>query len=417
MSIADMARSKQLPHSRSLIHTDKMSSCRSQGNRSKKRQTIFDELLEIWNSEADHSEMANLFFDLLPCDLQVDILSAWINDAECGRCLLRALSALDVACSKADRPDFHFLLCKLPAISKWNQEKSVAFIDTYMLWLHSRQVSMRTLLLGKTDPMPKGFDESRPIIVLPSVEIVDASKRTSVCPRFVEWVLCCCPNVTALKCHVSSVPMFTSELVQQVPKLTSLRISGYDTPSMALIQAIGPQLRELRCIGGSTNDHLLQAIIDEKTCAQLQILEISSFYVSSAYLGQLVHVFKCLSELVCEAASRAAITLLLGFQQLKKITIRVRHSTNTRYCCVTLADILERRPDLKWLQVGFCKYDRNEGILNLASGYTTPYTTLDATLLSRITLAITCVNEVIVCGWLTESAAEMLADKFGDTLT
>lgn len=242
---------------------------------------------------------------------------------------------------------------------------------------------MQTLVLGKTKPIPQGFDESPPIALL-SVEVVDASKHSSISQKLVERVLYCCPNVTALEGHLSSMPVFTAALAERVPKLRSLRIAGYDFPSLASMQVIGPQLRELRFVGGNPNEHLLTVI--GSTCRQLQTLEISSFHITTLSLVELIQVCKHLSTLIFDASGSFEadhITELLGFRQIKKITIYIRLSNSVRCSCVAFAGILERRPDLEWLQVGPCKYARSEGILSLASDFA--YTdALDAALVSRI---------------------------------
>lgn len=64
---------------------------------------LFSTRLLCFLSPCAHHIMS-IFFELLPADLQLDILCAWLNKEDCGLSLLRVLSALDVACSQSDQP-------------------------------------------------------------------------------------------------------------------------------------------------------------------------------------------------------------------------------------------------------------------------------------------------------------------------
>lgn len=107
------------------------------------------------NKPAEEQQRAMTpFFAALPVDLQVAVLQTWIADPNHESILLRALSALDVACSNRSlrlpvqallaHPGIVWPQCDAGAQHR-NVKADVEPSDTagFMYWLHSRRVGVR----------------------------------------------------------------------------------------------------------------------------------------------------------------------------------------------------------------------------------------------------------------------------------
>lgn len=140
--------------------------------------------------------MTCLFFGLLPTDVQIDILHVWLDVADDrGRCLLKVLSALDVACSSSEQPSLRYLMDQLPPFGRSTDRSSgrnTQHIASYLQWLSSRDVPLITLALTAH------FDrlEATPDLMLPMVEALhwkgddSSADLTSVLQHVLQHVLC-----------------------------------------------------------------------------------------------------------------------------------------------------------------------------------------------------------------------------------
>lgn len=218
----------------------------------------------------------SLFFRLLPTDLQIDILSTWLDNKDNGYSLLRVLSALDVACSKADRTTFRSLTSELPPFGEYayTPNNVVMHVANFLEWLLSRKVRVKVLLLSLS--MSKA---TTPVILhestLPHVEVVYWKGYGQFPNPLVESVLRLCPGITTVDCWSLPQAFGVKTFVTQAPQLTSLTLSGhYSDWPLDSLRLVGPQLRELK-MKTSLFRNLL-SFLANNSCPCLQVLHIKT---------------------------------------------------------------------------------------------------------------------------------------------
>lgn len=362
---------------------------------------------------------------LLPSDIQLDILSLWVTDNDCGSGMLAVLSALDVALPRADRPAFHSLLTQLPPITKWKRENAIRFNDNVLKWLCSRRVQLQVLMLrrGRASISLKGALKKRwskivkyfhpSTATLPSVEVVHIVDSLALNEGDMAQILRMCPNLTQLDCWKNHISL-TAKLLSHTPKLTSLTLSGNVCP-LQTIQAVGSQLQVFRCSSRCSTDAAILIAEIGKQCPLLKALEFCSFHDSPPDLinNALPRACPLLEEVVWQANyclhHQDILSIMLDLPHIRRLTLEDIYSGER--CFEVFADLLEKARGLDFLEVCWNRYSRSDGLLHLAD-----YEQLPADLLTRIINACAGVTDFKMTLCLEHDAAMAIASTIAGQL-
>lgn len=321
------------------------------------------------------------FLSLLPTDLQIEILYAWISRGDCGNSLLLALSALDMAFSPSDQPGFHFLISQLPPFgehrSAFNEKKTIVHaLLGFMAWLASRKVALRSLRIrtfrfedANTEATCRGLRSSQ--LLLPAIEHISWAGSASAASELMRAVLLVCPNLTSLEAE--DFIAITPSVAATLPKLTYLTITKNEWwPFVESIAAIGHQLLELRVPAVQLEVELVEAI--NKHCLLLQSLEATVMFADD--VDDLLVDSKCFREFIITGPNLFLdeYKQLVLSQQLPTRfgAISLTEST-AQLACELIADTL-RLQKFKYLEIAGCKYSATEHLLSLNSQWLDPDT-------------------------------------------
>lgn len=344
----------------------------------------------------------SLFFVLLPSDLQIELLHTWLNGHSDGS-LVRALSALDIACARTNRQAWLSLLHQLPVLEEFSQTQNHAenILDG-LQWLSSRQIAVKSLLVPAA-VTPTNKDElSRPLALsLLSLEtIVWMGVPESY--ALLAMVLRGAPNLSSLSsdCCYSAFTQSTS-----LPKLTTLNITGPLHQELVFLKFLGRQLLVLRV--HSVTMTTSSAALIAGHCNSLRTLEITPHDVNN--ILQILEACHHLSDVTVHMQEDEEISRIIAeHPQLTRLTA---HRYPSRTDCVIMADMLARRPELEYIQIAQCSYS-TEGVLEFRS------MSLTADLLERtLTVCPTIHTLMIKLTYLTEASAEIIGRKLGNRLT
>lgn len=312
----------------------------------------------------------SLFFGLLPTDLQVDVLHEWINDKNHGYTLVRALSAMDVACPKSHQAAFRSLVRQLPAFGESRpgaeSSPSIRGIADYVLWLGRMDVAIQSLLLADNNTC--GIDALNSTnLRLAAVESISWTGSQYLSSELIQAVLRACPNLTQLQVgqSVAVNPAHTPRLKRFV-KLTGSRLELAAIELQSMLAAFGPQLQELRIPEYDLPDPLFQFICDQ--CPRLEVVEITVVRAERGKCLRLLQSCKHISELVVHYKSSAdvnpgEISDLAACPQLQRLTVKASALNYVAY--VLFAQIRSVRPDLQYLKVCGWSYSAPDGILKI----------------------------------------------------
>lgn len=275
--------------------------------------------------------MMSLFFSLLPSDLHIDIFSTWLDAADSGYSLVRILSAVDVACSNAqDQPAFRDVIRQLPPFGQHMHQgessKRVKHVDSYLQWLSSRNVPLKSLDLADTL----------------SLELLGS-------PLLASMESIACSNITAVKSD-SALPHGS---LRELKRLTITASFNFSLVNECLA-VIGPRLQALHMkhyVLSASRSHFLAVL-----CPLLQVLEVAA------------HPDKGLAILVERCAHIQHVELhgwlpsttverVLAFPQIKWFALHNPHMDDERF-----VRIVKARPDIAHLHLGEYKYSDAEGL-------------------------------------------------------
>lgn len=310
-----------------------------------------------------------LFLSLLPTDLQILVLNTWIDTDSCGWQLLRALSALDVACGKVHQPSFRSLTSLLLPFGEClsvPSKSGIKYAINYIQWLNSRKVAVKALLLSgySSDGLEDLNQQAAAPITLASVEQIVWRNNSAVRGPLLEAVLRACPNIQSLQTDdfLDFAPPFVAPLFTPPPKLNAITIIDMDSVDFQSLGVIGPQLLELRMKRCVLSDEQVKLIMEH--CPLLQVLEARR--INHDIVMDLFWSCKQLKELYLAENffTEDDITTLLAFEQIKRLTVNVTSFSSTD--CNMLVDVMCRFPGTEYLRIGKCVYSSAEGILELA---------------------------------------------------
>lgn len=337
----------------------------------------------------------SLFFNGLPMDLQIEVLHTWINVKGCEWELLKALSAMDIACcSKRHRLSFRSLARQLPPIggSHHSPKYSLKRLIGYMSWVHNRTVRVKSLLL-KGRLTASDFRKAGRSLSLPSVEYISWVGPFAIPNEVNEAVLQLCPNATSLDC--ADFGGFSASAMDCAPKLTAVSMSSSKYYHCGSLRAVGPRLRKLRMVAFGRVAKSVQEF-----CPLLQKLECevpiglsrpTVFQQLLEHCTQLVELKLHNLDRSCSLDPRC-FKELVAFRQLQRLSVHQPEWENRVDDIAVFADLLELRPDLM-LQIGNCKHFPLDGILHVVSG-----SYLEGNTLSRILNCCAAVSELVVSG-------------------
>lgn len=313
----------------------------------------------------------SLFFDVLPADLQIDILFAWIMHRDDGYDLLKVLAALDMACSQACRPPFLWLTSQLPPfgdLPSKNSTRGILHVVSFVHWLSSRRVALKALLIKDTD-CDQFADE--PAITLPAVERICWTGNALDCSHLLKGLLRCCPNLTSMDCEAfSSATIGPTFLTKHVPKLNEMVMNGSVFASPQSIW-LPPQLQVLRLRQYPLDSYLQLGRRIASSCPLLKTLEAlcqtDNVYSVLGILGACSRLREL--TLLGSGLKGEGIARILAFGQIKRFSCQARtsHTSHGPQSEEVFANTLELRPDLEYLQVNCCHYFRPEGNLHIIS--------------------------------------------------
>lgn len=320
--------------------------------------------------------MMSSFFGLLPADLQVEVLFVWLNSTiDDVRSLLRAMSALDIACSKTLQPLFRGMIRQLPPLGDKcaNSSQKSSALSSYIRWLDSRSVSVQSLhLSGASAFTDDTHDHSSQELSLSSIRHLHWREVCHVSSIDAQQVLRALPNLTAI--HCDAFPAFVDVIAELTPKLTIFSRNEKSNNCPSSMTTICSQLLELRLPACALNDQLADIICT--TCSKLQLLACSATPVhehSTRDLEQIGDTCGNLTTLILHFSSlydRPAQELCLAAAVLPRIKILHIHrsdSASSRTSWLVFASIVKLRRDFDCLQVAQLKLSPAEGILNLSS--------------------------------------------------
>lgn len=345
----------------------------------------------------------SLFFSLLPSDLQIDILFVWLNHKDCGWSLVRALSSLDIACSKACQRPWRWLLTQLPPFGEFSSSMSITevkLVSEYVQWLHSRQVAVKSLQLALS------AIGGMPTLLLPSVEII-SWRLCAASTEYLESVLLCCPNVTSVHTTMVQLEAFTPATAAVLTKLKALTISIYSDISVNCLSMVGPRLTELRLENCSLDTRQLAELISQH-CPLLQVLRLRHevfadlllVFAACSLLEELILPGKALNE-------EEVAVIIASLPHITRITVNAL----SQHASSIFASMLELCPNILLLSIGRCKWSQEEGILELANG-----NLLDLAIITRIFDICTSVSALLISSHLYDGLAELIVQRLGSGL-
>lgn len=312
----------------------------------------------------------SLFFDLLPTDLQIHVLLVWLNNETMGCDLMKVLSSLDIACAVSYEKSWRDLLRHIPPFggfgsTPWSPNEVTMHMMTYMLWLCSRRVAVRSLVvIMDHDPgMAAILQGKHPHLTLPSIEVItfDGGIFNMLGERVadvVQAVLRYCPNVNTLQFR-RNVPC-TDAIMAKFPKLKTLSIelSAYSWGRLNL-RTLPPLLLKLRLDHRSPLGKRTAKLIG-KHCPHLQVLKVD-YPTCISTIVQLLVDCKQLRDLELRGEKMVRevdIAQILAKPQVKKLAISMSRDTKrSDNACTVFANLLELRPDIEELQLySCCKY-------------------------------------------------------------
>lgn len=354
------------------------------------------------------SSIMSLFFRLLPTDLQIDILHSWLDANDCGRTLLRALSSLDIACHRLDRPAYRLLVCLIPPFGQCSPQTKewTKYVANYLQWLDSRKAAVRSLqLVGHMDNMELLNTLHSTAMTLPFVETLCLSGTSLMPSKVLDALLRCCPWLTSLSCHAIRPSEPLAALTAPLTGLQTLTICGAHPESLKTLEMYGPQLRELRMEACPLTDEL--AALIRETCPALQVLEVMMI-VNIEELVSLLEACPYIRHLAFRGLDQAGITQVLAFQQIKRLVIHPHLQCSLD--STVFANMLALRPDMEHLELALCKYSQDGGQLGLGwAGQ------LDATVLTAIFSNCPVVSNLTIAGkFLEGDLANVIAQRCGN---
>lgn len=299
-----------------------------------------------------------LFFQQLPDDLQVCILQVWFHD---GRALLRAMSAMDIACTnRAHRPTLLALLAN-PYIAlqpNAREAKGIVFVDLvgHMKWLMLRQVAaVHRLDIDMTNlakhPLPK------PITLPHITSLVCKCFHRSSAEPFLQEVLLACPNLTSIQGvdsgHLITVPADAPAADEQnaFPGILALYASCLEALDVCIKFSWHKRILDLQCCHGL---RVLKISTGPETgivpllaaCPNLTDLSLQNFALSN------------LKEFVLSVLQAGRSD---GRAHLRRLTLSDNDDENADYeTC--FSEILSEGLWLDYLRMGWCAYSNTEGV-------------------------------------------------------
>lgn len=354
-------------------------------------------------------------FRLLPEDIQLTIFHSWFED-ENSREVLKALSALDVACcNKPVRQAFLALCRRLQLNGHIHSTKSfqTKYQSSYMLWLTDRGISVKFLHIRPTAIVSRprldllthlrklaGYSE-RNSIPLVSVThlLLDGELSRESCLLALGW----CGHVTQLDIHHDRNKQddFLWSILAMQCKLThiNLQFARFDvlrstTNMMAALRHMGVTLIHLSLKGVACSEAFLHCL---GHCKLLQNLEIApSVGIGASHSQSIVNLINsCVSlralSLTWFGGTIRDIDAILSagsLQQLKSFAVSNWNQDATQLMA-DFANTLHRNP---WLD---CLKFNTRSLFERVHG---------AGLSATVTHLVTCT------GGLTEACAQLILD-------
>lgn len=174
----------------------------------------------------------NIFFSL-PTDICQLVLFTWVND-------IKSISALDAACSRADRDDFHVMIAHpifiLPT-DDCTKNISRANCAEYIGWVSSRGLNVKTLHVHAGEMKHIAAIDS---LSLPAVEkmVFQPSNMHPIDADDSCYLFDSCPSLTHIDCMNGWIDMNDDEAAALVKASIPLRYLSLKTYSIAHSETI-----------------------------------------------------------------------------------------------------------------------------------------------------------------------------------
>lgn len=318
------------------------------------------------------------FFSLLPTDLQIWVIHAWLLSGSEGSSQMRTTSALDVAvCSHRIRASLLELFKHIPPFldSPVYFGQRLKAVGGYLRWISSRKLAVQSLSLGGQHiqnlmmiEMVTGNRAWMRSIALNSLQSlsVQSSDRFDFC-----WLLKVCPNLTAFAFKTPSLEAFHVAILAlekaKLPRLTNLDLAlrqstlndGVDLRGLAKVLAVnGQALTSLRLAGALHSLALLQAIAQH--CPRLCTIDICGSGLpadSIITLGNAVTQLKAISLWYMDADETfiTSISQGLAHTQVKSFHLSTTSTFTSGAIC---ARLLAANPHMDVLEIDAFRYDR-----------------------------------------------------------
>lgn len=313
------------------------------------------------------------FFTILPTDLQLLILQAWLGNHDAHQLL--ALSALDIACcSAAVRPSYLFLAGH--SSNFWNSREVqlvVSELSSFMRWLQSRQVKLKWLLLTDQNLQEfmlflrkrrerEGLAAAPPhTLLLLSVQHLVLWKTHNDNKDAITAVLSVCPCTVSLE--TSSSACVTPTLGDLILGKTN---SSEDEQTQLLHSAHTPVPWQVLHIGHALTDECLEML----TKGPPTFLTSLSLFAEASLSTVLAVIASCehLSHLKLSAFAGTGAdleqVLQAGRHQLRSFTV-IAMRPKPSDALALFAEVLERHPWLDCWGIGSYLVHKSAGSLAL----------------------------------------------------
>lgn len=304
--------------------------------------------------------MFNHFFHLLPSDLHVCVLQIWIGD---DNAIICALSKLDRACcQKSIRPA---LLALLQGLMPLNEPIPINDLTCFVSWLHSRQVSITSIL---TKNCLRASDGPWTQLILPSIHTVVCSSIPADCSTLVR-LLQLCPNITSLEVEANHLMVYNDFMwgsLLDLPMKLNRLVVPHKRVTMDLMAFLGSMASSLTTL--ELNHVPLSATLTLLLdMPKLTRLSINAFEVTATLIVQLVRGCRNLRELVLFAYFPTECDLddilTAGRGQLTSLEVIL---TGPIIGIATFTSMLTKHPWLQRLKLQANEHNRQTGFLALS---------------------------------------------------
>lgn len=305
----------------------------------------------------------SLFFNLLPADLQIGIFYDWLNDNDSGSSLLKALSAMDVACARWDRSALLALFGQLPAFGGNTAHCGHPVRYRALRWLARRTVPVKALLLSGCENLALEGGV-RPPLTLPFIETLHWHAQADGSSEDLSAVVVCLPNLTAIQQTSSSPVVMDASLT---PKLKAVTIASSARPSLLgnelPLPCLGTcfQLQEMRIerfkLTPALSEHL------QECCPNLMVLEVSMRDMEMSDLHTVLNTLTRLEEITVHDLPPNHAPEIAVCGRIRKLTVRGPDLFDNEGD--VFSRVLALRPDMDYLRINGFAFSKMSGLLEL----------------------------------------------------